>query len=77
MAKAGSPISPALAAAIKRHRERQGLSLSKLAELAGVHQTYPGLVERQRILPTVEKADAIAKALGVPLWKLIKEAQSS
>lgn len=75
MGKITSDISTALAAVIRRHREAKGISLSKLAELSGVSQTYPGMVERGLRSPTVDVVHAMAKAVGCNLSDLIKEAE--
>lgn len=75
MAKVTSDISTALAEVIRRRREAKGLSLARLAELSGTSQTYPGLVERGLRSPTVDMAQAMAKAMGHELSDLIKEAE--
>ena len=68
-------ISSALAAEIKRRREKAGLSLAGLAERAGLSQTYPGMIESGKASPTVEKVFAIAQALGISLKELVGEAE--
>lgn len=70
-----SRFSTAFAAAIKRRRARQGLSQEALAEAAGVHHTYVGLVERGRRKPTVDVAEKLARALGTRLSILVAEAE--
>ena len=62
---------------IKMHREAKGLSRAALAEKSGLHQTYIGLLERKKRSPNLETAKAISKALEVPLWKLVQEAEES
>ncbi|MBL6922375.1 MAG: helix-turn-helix transcriptional regulator [Akkermansiaceae bacterium] len=57
------------------HRTRLGLSQERLAEIAGVHPTYIGLVERNRRVPSLGVADSIAQALGSRLSKLMGEAE--
>ncbi len=73
--KERSRLSEALARAIKRHRSRQRLSQEALAEAAGVHHTYVGLVERGERNPTIDVAERLARALGVKLSTLIAEAE--
>lgn len=51
------------------------MSRVALAEAAGLHQTYIGLLERGERSPSLDTADAIAKALGSTLGKLIAEAE--
>jgi transcriptional regulator with XRE-family HTH domain len=75
MGKITAEISTALADVIRRHREARGISLSRMAELSGVSQTYPGLVERGLRSPTVDVAHAMAKSVGCDLSDLIKEAE--
>lgn len=75
MSKSQSAISDAFSKVVKRHREKQGLSRAALAEKAGVHQTYIGLLERQKRSPNLDTAKAIAGALEVPLAKIISEAE--
>ena len=75
MRKSQSTISDAFAKVVKRHREPNGLSRVALAEKAGLHQTYIGLLERQKRSPNLDRAKAIAKSLGLPLAKMISEAE--
>ncbi len=75
MGKITSEISTALADVLRKQREAKGMSLAKLAELSGVSQTYPGLVERGLRSPTVDVAHAMAQAVGRDLSDLIKEAE--
>ena len=68
-------LSDSFAAVVKRRRLAKGFSKAALAERAGLHQTYVGLIERGKSNPTLDSANAIAEALGVPLEKLISEAR--
>jgi ribosome-binding protein aMBF1 (putative translation factor) len=70
-----SEISDKFAKVVQKHRVKNGLSKMKLAELAGLHQTYCGLLESGKRSPNLETASALAKALGKPLSKLIEEAE--
>lgn len=54
-------------------REQQGLSQEKLAELADVHRTYQGLIERGRANPTLLAVVALARALKVRPAKLLEK----
>jgi len=69
-----SRLSTAFAHVIRRHRSRKGLSQEALAEAAGIHHTYIGLLERGKRKPTIDVAH-IALALGVKLSTLINEAE--
>ncbi|KOE69511.1 DNA-binding protein [Aggregatibacter actinomycetemcomitans serotype f str. D18P1] len=59
-----------LGLSIKLARVRKGLSQEELAELAGLHRTYIGMVERAERNITVINLVQIAKALDVSLDKL-------
>ena len=59
-----------LGLSIKLARVRKGLSQEELAELAGLHRTYIGMVERAERNITVINLVQIAKALEVSLDKL-------
>lgn len=70
-------FSDAFAAVLRRHREAAGLSQEALAEKASVHPTYVGLVERRQRNPSINVAHAFARALGIPLARLMKEVETS
>jgi transcriptional regulator with XRE-family HTH domain len=54
----------------KRRKEKQ-ISQEKLAELAGVHRTYIGMIERAEKNITLRNMEKIAKALGVEIADLL------
>lgn len=62
---------------VKSIRESKGLTIEHLADLAGVHRTTIGLLERHERTPTLQVAHQIATALGFPLSNLIQRAESS
>lgn len=68
-------LSDTFAQAVKKHREAKGFSRAVLAERSGLHQTYIGLLERNKRSPNLDTANAIAKGLNLPLSKLIIEAE--
>jgi len=70
-----SVMSDAFSRVVKRHREEKGLSRAALAEMAGLHQTYIGLLEREERSPNLDTAKAIANALRLPLAQMIAEAE--
>ncbi|HOX55608.1 MAG TPA: helix-turn-helix transcriptional regulator [Candidatus Paceibacterota bacterium] len=70
-------MSDAFSRVVKRHRERKGLSRAALAKMAGLHQTYIGLLEREERSPNLDTARAIATALGLKLADMIAEAERS
>lgn len=59
----------------KKIRERRGLTIEQLADLAGVHRTTIGLLERNERSPTLQVATQIADALAIPFAELIQEAE--
>jgi transcriptional regulator with XRE-family HTH domain len=75
MQKLQSHFSDAFSRVVKKRREKLGLSRAALAKKAGLHQTYIGLLEREERSPNLDTAKAIATALGVPLKKIISEAE--
>lgn len=58
---------------VRRLRETKGLSQEKLAELAGIHRTYTGDVERGTRNIALLNMTKIAKALGTSLSRLISD----
>lgn len=59
--------------AVRRHRMSLGLSQETLAEKADVHRTYVGLLERGLRSSGLDVAVRIARALDVPLSRMIAE----
>jgi len=57
---------------VREKRAALALSQEELAERAGVHRTYIGMIERAEKNITLGNIEKIAKALNVPLDKLMK-----
>lgn len=57
---------------VKQHRLKLGLSQEELAEQAGVHRTYVGMLERSEKNVTIYNIERIAVALGVEPFTLLK-----
>ena len=68
-------FSDAFALVLQRHRAAKELSKQTLAGKAGLHQTYIGKIESGLSNPSLDAANAIAEALGVPFATLIAEAE--
>jgi transcriptional regulator with XRE-family HTH domain len=68
-------ITVAFAKVLRKHRDAKGMSQEKLAEKASIHPTHVGLIERSLRNPSLKVCKAIADALGLPLTKIIAEAE--
>jgi len=58
---------------VRRLRLELGLSQEELAERAGVHRTYVGMLERCEKNVTIYNIERIADALGIEAAELLKE----
>jgi transcriptional regulator with XRE-family HTH domain len=58
---------------IKKYRKRLGISQEALAEIAGLHRTYIGGIERGERNITLDSLQGIADALKVAPVELIVE----
>ena len=58
---------------IYREREKQGMSAEALSLKAGLSKAMISLYERNANVPSIEKLEAIARALNVPIFKLLDE----
>lgn len=61
------------AAHLRRTRLAKGLSQEDLAELASLHRTYVGSVERAERNVSIDNMERLAKALGCHIAELLKE----
>lgn len=66
-------VTQVFAQNIKRIRQAKGISQETLADLAGLHRTYVGAVERGERNITLINANRITEALGVKLSDCLKE----
>jgi transcriptional regulator with XRE-family HTH domain len=57
---------------IREERHKQHLSQEQLAEKAGLHRTYIGMIERAEKNITLENIYRICKALGLNLSELFR-----
>lgn len=70
------PLTSAqLGSAIRRLRTEQELTIETLALDAGIHWTYLTGIERGRRNPSLKVIVAIAGALDVRVYELMKEAE--
>lgn len=58
---------------VQKYRKAQDLSQEKLAELAGVHRTYIGMIERAEKNITLCNMEKVAKALNISISKLLED----
>jgi transcriptional regulator with XRE-family HTH domain len=68
-------LPDAFARVLERQRAAKKFSREVIAERAGLHQTYIGLIERALRNPSLDAASAIAEALGTSLSELIVTAE--
>ena len=59
--------------AVRKYRERLGVSQEELARRAGIHRTYVGDVERGERNISVVNMMRLARALNTDLSKLVRE----
>lgn len=57
---------------VQKYRKILGVSQEKLAEYAGLHRTYIGMIERAEKNITLVNIEKIANALNVELSDLLK-----
>lgn len=75
MRPASMQLSVFFARLVEKHRKAKGLSKAALAEKAGLHQTYIGLLEKGARSPSLDTAAAIAQSLDLTLSALVIEAE--
>ncbi|MSU95329.1 XRE family transcriptional regulator [Pseudomonas mandelii] len=67
------PLVAIFAANVRRRRLELALSQEELAERAGVHRTYVGMLERSEKNVTIYNIERIARALELKPEFLLKE----
>lgn len=65
------PILLLFGKSVQQQRKKQGLSQEQLAEKAGVHRTYIGMVERAEKNITLCNIERIANALNISITELL------
>jgi transcriptional regulator with XRE-family HTH domain len=63
------------AQAVRQHRKAKRLTQEQLAERADLASKMISLIERAERNPSVNVAHSVAQGLGIPLWRLVKDAE--
>jgi len=71
------PIEWLFGAAIRRRRQKLGLSQEDFADQAGIHRTYISSIELGKVKISISVAQQLADALGTPLSRIWKEIERS
>ena len=58
---------------LRQIRQLKGLSQEELADMAGLHRTYVGSVERSERNISIDNIERLAKALEVDIIELLQE----
>lgn len=75
MSERGNALSEIVAQLVTDARREEGLSRDELADRAGLHPAYVGLLERGARQPTLAAAASMAEALGLSLSALLAAAE--
>jgi transcriptional regulator with XRE-family HTH domain len=59
---------------LRQIRQIRGLSQEELADMAGLHRTYVGSVERSERNVSIDNMERLAKALEVDITELLRKA---
>ena len=66
-------LAAVFAANVRKKRLELSLSQEELAERAGVHRTYIGMLERVEKNVTIYNIERLANALAVEAFELLRE----
>jgi transcriptional regulator with XRE-family HTH domain len=58
---------------LRQLRQTRGLSQEELADMAGLHRTYVGSVERSERNVSIDNMERLAKALEVDITELLRK----
>lgn len=68
----GEPLAEELGRRVRASRKAARLSQEKLGELAGLHRTYIGHLERGEVNPSLNNIVRVATALAVDPAELVR-----
>jgi transcriptional regulator with XRE-family HTH domain len=71
-----APTNPELGRAIRRLRRARKLTIEALAHASDMHPTYLSGIERGRRNPTWSKLTSLAEGLGIPIIKIVEDAEA-
>jgi transcriptional regulator with XRE-family HTH domain len=71
------PIERLFGAAIRRRRQKLGLSQEDFADQAGIHRTYISSIELGKVKISIYVAQQLAAALDTPLSRIWREIERS
>jgi transcriptional regulator with XRE-family HTH domain len=67
----------AVGAAVRRLRQKRGLSQEAFADRCEVHRTFVSLLERGERLPALDSLEKLARGLGMHADELVRMAERS
>lgn len=70
------PIEILFGRAVRRHREKRGVSQEAFAILAGIHRTYVSSIERGKVRISIGIAKQLADALEIPLSRIWRDIEA-
>jgi len=70
-------IRKAFGLAVRRKRNKLKLSQEEFAEKADIHRTYVSSIELGKVAVGIEVIYKMAKALGIPLYRLVQQAEKN
>jgi transcriptional regulator with XRE-family HTH domain len=73
MKKTSRAVRQIFAANLRRERKKCGLSQETLADIAGLHRTYVGSVERGERNISLDNVERLARALGLEPADLLRK----
>jgi len=68
-------IANRFGAVLRRRREAAKLSQEELAEKAGLHRNYVGLLERGKQIPSILVVEKLATALETTMSSLMRDVE--